>query len=145
MRMGEGVIEEIKDNGLAKIKVSSDYLYVACSACAAAEHVFVTAYNTIGAKEGQTVRYEVEDQHLASSAFVCFIVPLIAAILAGFIGYEAGLAAGYDSVYFGAAGAAAGLLISAGIVRKYDTALGKIMDSKANITEIIDEEGPAGE
>lgn len=139
MRIGEGIIEEIKDNGLAKIKVSSDYLYVACSACAAAEYVFVTAYNTIGAKEGQAVRYEVEDKHLASGAFMCFIVPLIAAILFGLIGYEAGLVGGYDSFYFGTAGAVVGLLISGIIVKKYDTILGKIMDSKANITEIVNE------
>lgn len=137
MRMGEGIIEEIKENGLAKIKVSSDSLYVACSACVAAEHVFVTAYNPIGAVEGQTVRYEVEDHHLAKSAFVCFIEPLIAAIVLGFITYEAGVVAGYDSFYFGAIGAVIGLLISVGIVKKYDRALGKITDTRANIVSVI--------
>ena len=45
MRIGEGTIEEIKEDGLAKIKVSRDFLYVACSACAGAEHVMITAYN----------------------------------------------------------------------------------------------------
>lgn len=137
MRIGEGIIKEIKANGLAKVKVSSDHLYVACSACVAAEHVFVTAYNTIGAKEGQTVRYEVEDRHLITSAFICFIVPLIAAIVVGFIAYEAGVTAGYDNFYFGAVGAVIGLLISGGIVKKYDMALSKIVDTKANITEIL--------
>ena len=39
MRFGEGFVEEIKDNGLAKVRVSCDSLYVACSVCAAADHV----------------------------------------------------------------------------------------------------------
>ena len=51
MRVGEGFVEEIKDNGLAKVRVSRDSLYVACSVCAAADHVKLLAYNSIGAAE----------------------------------------------------------------------------------------------
>ena len=47
MRFGEGFVEEIKDNGLAKVRVSRDSLYVACSVCAAADHVKLLAYNSI--------------------------------------------------------------------------------------------------
>ena len=70
MRFGEGFVEEIKDNGLAKVRVSRDSLYVACSVCAAADHVKLLAYNSIGAAEGDHVRYEVDDSHLISGAFV---------------------------------------------------------------------------
>ena len=52
MRFGEGFVEEIKENGLAKVRVSRDSLYVACSVCAAADHVKLLAYNSIGAAEG---------------------------------------------------------------------------------------------
>lgn len=79
MRIGEGTIEEIKENGLAKVKVSRDFLYVACSACAGAEHVMIMAYNGLGAREGDRVRYEVDDSHLAMSSFICFIMPLLLA------------------------------------------------------------------
>lgn len=79
MRIGEGTIEEIKEDGLAKIKVSRDFLYVACSACAGAEHVMITAYNGLGAQEGNRVRYEVDDSHLAMSSFICFMMPLLLA------------------------------------------------------------------
>lgn len=140
MRIGEGVIEELLDDGLAKVKVNSDRLYVACSACIAADHVFVTAHNEVGAKEGQVVKYEVEDQHVAAGAFMCFIVPLVAALLFGFIGYEAGLSYGYEGYGGTIAGTVVGLLISAGIIRKYDKVLGKEIDTRANITEIIVEE-----
>ena len=57
MRIGEGTIEEIKEDGLAKIKVSRDFLYVACSACAGAEHVMITAYNGLGGKARERVCY----------------------------------------------------------------------------------------
>ena len=57
MRIGEGFIEEIKENGLAKVRVSRDSLYVACSACAAADHVKIVAYNYLGADEGDRVRF----------------------------------------------------------------------------------------
>jgi len=137
MRIGEGVIEELKDGDLAKIKVNSDYIYMACSACMAADHVFITAHNTVGAKEGQTVRYEVDDQHQAAGAFVCFIVPLAAMLILGLLFYEAGLSAGHDSYLFSLVGAVIGFLISHAIVKKYDKALSKIQDTKATITEIL--------
>lgn len=143
MRIGEGIIDELLDDGLAKVKVNSDQLYVACSACIAADHVFVTAYNDIGAQEGQLVRYEVEDRHLVSSAFIFFIVPLIVALIFGFLGYEGGIFAGYDGYAITIVGAVIGILISGIIMKTYDRSLGKIMDTKATITEIIVDEDEA--
>ena len=87
MRVGEGFIEEIKENGLAKVRVSRDSLYVACSACAAADHVKIVAYNYLGADEGDRVRYQVDDSHLISGAFVCFIVPVFLILAAAVLGY----------------------------------------------------------
>lgn len=140
MRTGIGIIEEILDNGLAKVKVSRDSLYVACSVCAGAEHVFLTAKNPLGAEEGQSVQYEVQDDHLIMGSFMCFIMPIIMAVIVGLIGHEAGLSAGIDGFYSGTAGAVIGLIISAVIVRTYDAALAERVDTKANITAIIVEE-----
>ncbi len=134
MRIGEGTITEILDDGLAKVRVSRDYLYVACSACFGAEHVYVTANNELGAQEGQDVRYEIQDKYLAVSAFICFIVPLILIAAGGFAAYAMGQSAG--GIVFGAA---AGLAAGAVIVKRYDSFLGNIVDTKAVITEIIAE------
>ncbi len=134
MRVGEGTITEIKDGGLAKVRVNRDHLYVACSACFGAEHVYVLARNALGAQEGQDVRYEIQDDHLAVSAFICFILPLILMAAGAVLGYQAG------TVQISVVGAVIGLLIGAGIVKKYDTALGKKVDTKATITEIIVDE-----
>lgn len=135
MRIGEGTITEILDGGLAKVRVNRDHLYVACSACFGAEHVYVTAKNMLGAQEGQDVRYEIQDDHLIMSAFICFIVPLFLVILGGIGGYS------FDSTVWSALiGAAAGLIVSAVIVKLYDSALGKRVDTKATITEIIEKD-----
>ena len=132
MRIGEGFIEEIKENGLAKVRVSRDSLYVACSACAAADHVKIVAYNYLGADEGDRVRYQVDDSHLISGAFVCFVVPVFLILAAAVLGYFV------NSNEVGALiGALIGAAVSAVILRTYDNVLGRIIDTKATIISIV--------
>lgn len=132
MRIGEGTVEQVLDDGLAKVRVSKDYLYVACSACAAADHVMVTAHNHIGAEEGNRVRYTVDDSHLAMSSFVCFILPLIAMAVGGFFGYTVGA-----SVAAGIIGTCIGLVVGAVGVKAYDKSLGSVVDARATIMEVL--------
>ncbi len=134
MRIGEGTIEEIKENGLAKVKVSQDFLYVACSACAGAEHVMIMAYNGLGAREGDRVRYEVDDSHLAMSSFICFIMPLLLAAAGALAGYGLG-----TETMWGIAGAVIGLAFGVAGVKYYDNRLGKVIDTKASITAILED------
>ena len=108
---------------------------MACSVCAAADHVKLLAYNSIGAAEGDHVRYEVDDSHLISGAFVCFILPVAMLLITALLGY---LIIGHTA---GAVvGGIAGLIISALAVRKYDRSLSRIIDTKANILSVIVDE-----
>ena len=132
MRIGEGFIEEIKEDGLAKVRVSRDSLYVACSVCAAADHVKLLAYNTIGAAEGDHVRYEVDDSHLVSGAFVCFIMPVVLLLAVAALGYLF-IGTGTAAVV----GGLVGLIASALAVRRYDQSLSRIIDTKANIIGVV--------
>lgn len=132
MRIGEGIIEEIKDDGLAKVRISRDHLDVACPACFGAERVFLLARNPISAQEGQEVRYEIADGPLAMGAFMCFIVPLVLLIIGAGIGHAAS-----QSLSTTIVGAIIGALISAVVVRKYDASLGRQVDLQATITNII--------
>lgn len=133
MRIGEGTIEEIKDDGLAKIRISRDHLDVACPACFGAERVFVVARNPIDAAEGQDVQYEMEEGPLAMGAFMCFIVPLLGIVLGAILGYIVG----HDELAVTIGGAVFGAVISAVIVRQYDRALGQRVDTQATITNVI--------
>ena len=136
MRIGEGTIEEIKEDGLAKIKVSRDFLYVACSACAGAEHVMITAYNGLGAQEGNRVRYEVDDSHLAMSSFICFMMPLLLAAAGALAGYGLGTRDYVGVLPVPSSAWYAELPVS----KYYDNRLGKMIDTKASITAILDDE-----
>lgn len=142
MRLGRGTVETICSNGLAKVRVNRDHLYVACSACFGAERVFITAYNPIGAQEGQDVQYEIQDDHLIMSAFIGFILPLLLIAAGAVLGYQAGM-----TIYTAAAGGMLGLLLGAAAVKKYDSCLGKKVDTKATITAIVqpDEEEDTAE
>lgn len=137
MRTGEGIIDEILPNEEVKIKIRRDQLYAACSSCIGSEHVFITAKNSIGATKGQYVRYEVPDSHMVTGAAICFVLPLVAAIICGLIGNTLGESRGYNSFGSGFVGAVLGLLISFGIIRWYDGALKKKVDTRANIITII--------
>ncbi len=132
MRLGRGTVEKIRSNGLAKIRVNRDHLYVACSACFGAERVFITAYNPVGAQEGQDVQYEVQDNHLIMSAFIGFILPLLLIAAGAILGYQVGM-----TIYTAAAGGILGLLVGAVAIKKYDSCLGKRIDTNATITAII--------
>ena len=120
---------------MAKVRGSRDSLYVACSVCAAADHVKLLAYNSIGAAEGDHVRYEVDDSHLISGAFVCFILPVVMLLVVALLGY---LLVGHSAGAIG--GGIAVLIVSALAVRMYDRSLSRIIDTKANILSVIVDE-----
>lgn len=78
------------------------------------------------------MQYEVQDNHLIMSAFICFILPLLLIALGAALGYQTSM-----TIYTAAAGGILGLLLGAAAVKKYDSCLGKRIDTKATITAII--------
>lgn len=135
MRTGIGIIDEIKKDGMAKIKVSDESVYVACNACSAIGHVYVTAHNPIGAKEGDTVRYEVEDRNQIVTAFMTFMVPFLAMFLGGIVGALVG-----DGSYIvGMIGVIIGFGIAVLIMKRYDGSIRSQM-KEPKILEIIETE-----
>lgn len=137
MRTGEGIIEEILDGGEVKVKIRRDQLYAACSSCIGSEHVYITAKNSIGATKGQYIRYEVPDSNIVMGAAMCFVLPLVAAIILGLIGNTLSEGWGYNGFAGGAIGAIIGIVASFGFIRWYDGHLKKKADTRANIIEVI--------
>lgn len=136
MRIGIGIIDEIKENGMAKIQVSDESLYVACSACSAIGHVYVTAHNPIGAQEGDKVRYEVEDKNLISGALVCFIVPLLTLFLGGLIG----VMLGSGSYLSGGLGAFVGFAAALPFLKRYDNIISPHTQEPRILSLVLEEE-----
>lgn len=138
MRIGEGVVEEILADGLARVRVDKDSLYVACGACFGAEHVIIMAHNSIGAKQGENVRYEVTEAHLIFGSFLCFILPLIFIGIGAVIAYFLGITYGGSMVHWIMAGALAGLIITFLFWKIADRSIAGMVDARPTISEIIE-------
>ncbi len=80
MKQEQGLVIELKD-GLARIKVGRHTECVSCGACPSSQHVMVEAINPLGAKPGQRVKFELQEQHMLTGAFVVFVLPLLCAAL----------------------------------------------------------------
>ena len=135
MRMGEGIVRKIEPKNMIKIEVLEDSLYKARETVDSYASVYVHAKNTLGAREGDQVRYEIEDQHQGYAAFITFALPLILMLAAGFI-----LGAIFDNSTYGIIAGIIGLIVGIGIVKHYDTSLGKTLDTQPKLLEIISED-----
>ena len=98
MKVEEGTIISLLDNGLAEIKVGRHSDCIACGACDGANDIVVKALNPVGAKVGQHVSFELRETNIVVGAFVCFIMPLLVAVIGAFLGYLAGQNGSVDTV-----------------------------------------------
>jgi sigma-E factor negative regulatory protein RseC len=82
----EGIIIEIFENNIAKVKVGRHNECKNCGACPGASALVIEARNSIGAKPGQRVAFEMKETNMLMAAFVVYIVPLIAVVLGVIVG-----------------------------------------------------------
>ena len=140
MRVGEGIIEEILEDGLAKVRVNKDSVYVVCGSCFGAERVVITAHNKIGAQKGENIQYHVEDSHLIYGSFLCFILPLLFIAVGAGSGYGIGIELGYNMVLCAIGGAIIGILVSMGFWKLVDRNISAMVDSRPCICKILESE-----
>ncbi len=99
------------------------------AACSSREHTFI-AKNTIGAKEGDTVIIEMPTSSVLKSAFLVYILPLMAFLLGFSYFFEAGkneLTSAFWGLVFGGA-----VWISVSFYGKYNKA-----ELTPEVTEIV--------
>ena len=82
----EGIIIEIPKDNFAKIKVGRHNECKNCGACPGDNSVVIDAKNSIGAKIGQRVAFEMKDTNMLVAAFVVYILPLIAVVVGVIVG-----------------------------------------------------------
>ncbi|HML35153.1 SoxR reducing system RseC family protein [Sporomusa sphaeroides] len=85
----EGIVIEVQ-GGAAKVKTTRHNDCENCGACPGNSAIVISANNALGAKLGQRVAIEVKEVNILKSAFIVYILPLIAI----FVGALAG-----DSLY----------------------------------------------
>ena len=115
----EGLVIET-DNNIAKVKLTRHSECENCGSCSGQNEVIQRAHNKIGAKPGQRVFIEVENNNVLKAAFIVFILPLLS-IAAGIIIAE--LVSGIlqiSSVVPDIIGACVCTLISVTIIKHFD-------------------------
>lgn len=138
MKIEEGTILSIEKDGIAEIKVGRHTDCIACGACSGAENIVIKAQNPIGAKVGQHVKFEVREVNIVIGAFVCFVMPLLVAVLGAFIGYWYSNTQGIDYVQYAIIGGIVGFLLGAVGVKLFDRSLTNDINAKPKITAICE-------
>lgn len=136
MKIEEGHILAIDDNGLAEVKVGRHTDCIACGACPGVENIVVKAVNPIGAKVGQHVKFEVRESNIVMAAFVCFIMPLLVAAAGALGGHWLAVFNNIDTVQMAVIGGIIGFVIGVIGVKLFDRSLTNDMNAKPKITEI---------
>ncbi|MBZ9622770.1 SoxR reducing system RseC family protein [Clostridium sp. FP2] len=92
----EGIIIEILEGNMAKVKVGRHGECKNCGACPGDSALIIEAQNLIGAKAGQRVAFEMKETNMLMAAFVVYIVPLIAILLGVIAGQAIAMKFGYS-------------------------------------------------
>lgn len=136
MKVEEGTIISLLDNGLAEIKVGRHSDCIACGACDGANDIVVKALNPVGAKVGQHVSFELRETNIVVGAFVCFIMPLLIAVIGAFLGYLAGQNGSIDTVQAEIVGGIAGFCVGLIGVKLFDRSLSNDDKVKPKVIQI---------
>ena len=136
MKVDEGTIISLLDNGLAEIKVGRHSACIACGACDGANDIVVKALNPVGAKVGQHVSFELRETNIVVGAFVCFIMPLLVAVIGAFLGYLAGQNGSVDTVQAEIVGGIAGFCVGLIGVKLFDRSLSNDDKVKPKVIQI---------
>lgn len=84
-RESEGIVIAI-NGSMAKVKASRHGDCKNCGACPGDQAMVIDAVNSLGAKPGQRVTFEIKQTNMLKAAFIVYILPLILIFLGAAIG-----------------------------------------------------------
>lgn len=137
MKIEEGTVVGLNDNGLVDVKVGRHSDCISCGACDGAQHIIVQALNPVGAKVGQHVKFEMREVNIVIGAFVCFIMPLLVAAAGVFIGRLVAQSQAMDVVNLEIAGGIIGFLIGVVGVKLFDRKITNDANARPKIVEVV--------
>ncbi|MBV7276784.1 SoxR reducing system RseC family protein [Clostridiaceae bacterium UIB06] len=85
IKENEGVVIEVNGE-MARVKSSRHGDCKNCGACPGDNATILDVQNSLGAKPGQRVVFEMKEANMIKAAFVVYIMPLVAAFLGAVIG-----------------------------------------------------------
>ena len=116
----EGIIIEIFDDKIAKVKVGRHSECKNCGACPGDSSLVIEAQNIIGAKAGQRITFEMKETNMLMAAFVVYIAPLIAVVIGIIVGQAIAVKFGYSVRSFQIAGGILTFILSILNIKIFD-------------------------
>lgn len=116
----EGIVIEIIDNNIAKVKVGRHNECKNCGACPGDSSVVIEAKNPIGAKTGQRISFQMKETNMLMAAFIVYIAPLIAVVLGILVGEVIAKKLGYSVRDFQIGGGIIFFILSLFNIKKFD-------------------------
>jgi len=116
----EGIIIEISENNIAKVKVGRHNECKNCGACPGDSSVVIEAKNPIGAKVGQRISFRMKETNMLMAAFVVYIVPLVAVVIGVIVGQIIAKKLGYSIKGFQIGGGIITFILSMLNIKKFD-------------------------
>ena len=116
----EGVIIEVFENNMAKVKVGRHGECKNCGACPGDSALVIEAQNFIGAKAGQRAAFEMKETNMLMAAFVVYIAPLVAILVGVVVGQAIAVKFGYSVKGFQIGGGILTFLLSVLNIKIFD-------------------------
>lgn len=82
----EGIVIALREDGIAQVKTSRHNDCENCGACPGNSAIVLDARNPLGAKPGQRVLVQVKEVNMLKSAFIVYLLPLIAIFAGAMLG-----------------------------------------------------------
>jgi sigma-E factor negative regulatory protein RseC len=115
----EGVVISINGN-MAKVKANRHGDCKNCGACPGDQAMVVDALNTVKAKPGQRVAFEIKQANMLRAAFVVYMLPLIAIFIGAMVGNWVAAKIGQSATLFQVCGAVIGVILSVLYIKFFD-------------------------
>lgn len=132
----EGVVIQVIGD-IAKVKANRHGDCKNCGACPGDKAMVVDAMNSLNAKPGQRVAFEVKEVNMLKAAFVVYILPLVATFIGAVAGGILSKKNGQWNTTFEVIGGIIGFILSIIYVKFFDKAANKNEKMRPVITRII--------
>ncbi len=133
----EGIVLEVTDNHMAKVKTSRHNDCENCGACPGNSALILDARNDLGAKPGQRVAIEVREVNMLKAAFIVYILPLIAIFIGVVAGGTFAEHSAYQPLWFQIIGGTVAFILSVVYIKFFDSAARSDVKMQPTIIRIL--------
>ena len=115
----EGFVTEVNQD-MATVRLSEHSECAQCGSCGGTNATHIQAQNPVHAKPGQQVIIEMQDQNMIRAAFMIYMLPLIALLAGGLLGYASAYLTGASEVLLSSSGSVLLFVVCLFFIRSYD-------------------------